>query len=101
MMSAKNGGGGVPPILINLVLAAFVLGWAGSIAAEIFRQGYQAPPGLNEAMIAIVTAFFVAQQRLSADKDDEGKSSKKTPTPPKEAADDDDDDSVASDEGNQ
>ena len=74
---SPNTPGGIPPQAITAVLVIFVLGWIASIGAEIFRSGYSAPAGLNEAMIAIVTAFFVAQQRIS--KPD--KTERETPTP--------------------
>ena len=49
-----------------MVLAVFVLGWFSSIVAQVFVRDYEAPTGLNETMIAIVTAVFVAQQRLGS-----------------------------------
>lgn len=71
MANNKGPLGGIPPVLVNLVLGAFVLGWVASLTAEIFRSEYTAPTGLNETMIALVTAFFVAQQRLSSKDDDD------------------------------
>ena len=76
-MANKGLGGNIPPVLINVVLGVFVLGWISSLAADIFRPEYNAPTGLNEAMIAMVTAFFVAQQRLSGGDDDEDEKPKR------------------------
>lgn len=56
---------GLTTLALNVILVLFVIGWVGSLAAEIFREGYSAPTGLNETMIALVTALFVAQQRLT------------------------------------
>lgn len=63
----------IPPKVVTAVLVVFVIGWAVSLVAEIFKPDYNSPTGLNEAMITIVTAFFVAQQGLSKkdDKDDD------------------------------
>lgn len=69
----------ISPLLLNIVLGAFVAGWIASLLAAIFVKGYTPPPGLNESMIAIVTAFFVAQQRLKDD-DEKKDDDKKPPT---------------------
>lgn len=81
-MASQKSHLGVPPWVITSVLVIFVLGWLASLGAEIFKAGYNAPTGLNETMIAIVTAFFVAQQRLGGNKPDNNDQSNNSPTPP-------------------
>lgn len=66
-------GGGVPPLVLYILVCVVALAWLATVVAGMVNQDYQAPPEVNALFSGVVggTILNVAHKRRSKGDDED------------------------------
>jgi hypothetical protein len=58
---------GISSRAMSAIIVLITIVWAGSIGAQIFVKGFEAPSGVNEVMMVVVGFLFAGRQAAAAE----------------------------------